>query len=470
MVSMTRIELMRNDPIVRRGNVVTEVKGRQRELFRLLVLRDGRTVDRLSIAELRDSDVGSIASKIRYLRNDLTHGLDGHALIVSDPGNGYRVDLTNCSVDAKDFRSTIERITGNSFRPLQQPMDPEVALDEVKQLQAALDLWEANPAAGLPSQLGLEGTFDSLKVSAEERLAVSRLYTKDREHIRKAISQLRFQARKGEADVLTWTLLLLAQHALGLATQVSATTADIRQHFEGKVPPELQRTMSEVNTHDTFENPFREALLGTPGRGLGDDHTPEHTGDALATISTLCELLGITTASRLRLVDTNLTPAACIRRTQFRLNFSGVLASKWVMEPGVRSDFDKLLTRLDENGGEARFLMINPKGDGYRRLSDLRNNQISLESVPPLERLAAAHPSLQVRAFNNLPSFRIVIIDDDVVSFSPYRLAADAYASTERGWEAPHIVLDPIAKYPLSEAFQMLFDETWKGAVPLEEV
>ena len=29
--------------------------------------------------------------------------------------------------------------------------------------------------------------------------------------------------------------------------------------------------------------------------------------------------------------------------------------------------------------------------------------------------------------YNNLPAFRIIVIDDDVVSFSAYRLAAEAY-------------------------------------------
>jgi Domain of unknown function (DUF5919) len=152
------------------------------------------------------------------------------------------------------------------------------------------------------------------------------------------------------------------------------------------------------------------------------------------------------------------------------LYFSGVLASKWVIEPAVRSDFRRLLARLDANKGEARFLVINPQGDAFRRLNELRQGHISTESIAPLKHLAEQHHSLQVRLYDSLPAFRIVVIDDDVVSFSPYRLAADAYLASDRGWEAPHVVLDPMANYPLAEAFLLLFNETWENAVPIGDV
>jgi hypothetical protein len=114
--------------------------------------------------------------------------------------------------------------------------------------------------------------------------------------------------------------------------------------------------------------------------------------------------------------------------------------------------------------------MINPHSDGFKRLCELRQGNISLESVGPLRELASRHRSLQVRAYDGLPAFRIVVIDDDVVSFSPYRLAAEAYLKTDRGWEAPHVVLDPVARYPLAEAFVLLFQETWKNAIPIGEL
>jgi hypothetical protein len=43
-------------------------------------------------------------------------------------------------------------------------------------------------------------------------------------------------------------------------------------------------------------------------------------------------------------------------------------------------------------------------------------------------------------------------------------------AGTQRartGWEAPHIVLDRTAPWPLAQTFETLFEETWRTATPL---
>jgi hypothetical protein len=146
----------------------------------------------------------------------------------------------------------------------------------------------------------------------------------------------------------------------------------------------------------------------------------------------------------------------------------GVLSSKWVTEAAVRSEFKQLLARLDAINGDVRFLIIDPDGDGFRRLSELREGHVSTESVDRLRQLIREHKCLKVRMYSNLPAFRIIVIDDDVVSFSAYRVAAKAYLKSERGWESPHVVLDPLAPYPLAEAFQSLFLETWENAKPLE--
>jgi hypothetical protein len=99
-------------------------------------------------------------------------------------------------------------------------------------------------------------------------------------------------------------------------------------------------------------------------------------------------------------------------------------------------------------------LVINPYSKSFKRLHDLRKGNVSAESIPHLKKLVAAHPSFSVRAFDSLPAFRIVIIDDDVVTFSPYRLPVEGYKKSGQGWQAPHVVLDPLATYPLAEAFQ----------------
>ena len=70
-----------------------------------------------------------------------------------------------------------------------------------------------------------------------------------------------------------------------------------------------------------------------------------------------------------------------------------------------------------------------------------------------LRSLNAAHPSFQVRLYDALPTFRIVLIDQTVASFSPY-LMAPGTQRARTGWEAPHIVLDRTAPWPLAQTFK----------------
>lgn len=184
-------------------------------------------------------------------------------------------------------------------------------------------------------------------------------------------------------------------------------------------------------------------------------------------IHEIARILGITSALKLR--GEEVEPAECIERTAHRLWFSGVLASKWVADPGIRYAFDQLLSKLDKDGAsDVRFLIIDPDGDAYQRLYQLRAGKLSKDSVPHLQRLAATHTSFKVRVVNALPAFRIVLIDNDFVTFSPYALEDERYATSKLGWEAPHIMLDPLAPYPLSDAFRLYFEERWSTAQDLK--
>lgn len=462
---MNHIEIMRSDPIVDRGGQKMEIKGRQRELFRLLILHEGRTVSNELIAQLRDTDVDSARSKVRDLRDQLRK-IGSETLIRNDRSTGYRALLDGWHVDAHEFRSAIEPMAGAFDAQLGQNVDAESARLDVRKLKRVLALWHENPAVRLPAETGLEARFESLKSKGEDWLLISQLFSQQQGEIREAIQALEHRSRYA-ADDFTWELLLLAYHATGKISQLTSTWQRIVEHYKSRTPAKLMSLMQSIGS-GKITNPFR--LDGNLTDRSPQGVEIEDLGKNADSIQSLCAMLGITTASQLRLADSHLTPLACIRRTRTRLYFSGVLASKWVIEPAVRSRFNELLTRLDTINGDVRFLMINPHGDGFRRLSELREGNISAESVEPLKQMSERHRSLQVRLYNGLPAFRIVVIDDDVVSFSPYRLAADAYLASDRGWEAPHVVLDPMAKYPLAEAFLLLFNETWESAIPIGDV
>lgn len=461
---MIAVTLMRPDPVVEKDTLSLKIDGAPSRLLRLLALEEGRTVSKEAIASLNDTASDNAASKIRDLRTELGEMKD---IVVTHARSGYSLDLSLCSVDALEFRRAVEPIITRRPFPSEH-LDPATAVTEVVQLKQALQGWAGNPASGLPATNPLHAAYDSLEDKVRDRLVVAQLFTGDEDCVRDGIATLEYMVSSGDGERKHWHLLLLAYDAIDAKMKIDQTWGRISSLFGNNVPPVLGTTLRGINGHESFSNPFRisQSDERLNSKLVVEQGTSEHE----RTIAALCTMLGITTASRLRLADSQLTPIACIRRTKRRLWFSGVLASKWVTEPAVRSELDELLRRLDSEKGDVRFMMINPEGEGYARLHHLRRGKISTESVGQLRKLSHDHESFNVRVFDALPSFRTVVIDDDVVSFSPYRLAADAYLATDRGWEAPHVVLDPLAPYPLAEAFQLLFEETWASATPLEEI
>jgi hypothetical protein len=453
---MNQIQIMREDPVVICDGEEIRVTGRAGHLFRLLVLNNGKTVRNTLIASLHDTDVKNAASKIRDLKHHLA-SFEG--LIQNDHALGYRFVGDGWTIDATEFCAAIDRMDGFSNKEKL----PE-AMTEAKAMEQVLSYWNANPGAEIPGIW--EDKFSRLKRKAEERLLEARLYTRNRDQIRDAIQQLEGRVRAKDADDQTWRFLLLAYDALGNQGKVVDTWGTIAQFHNNHPPASLQAVMDGMQNGGA--NPFRSpvpasAVLGAERRQVSGGH-----GSDQSPLIDLCATLGITVASALRLEGSHLTPLNCIRRTRSRLYFMGVLSSKWVTEAAVRSEFKQLLARLDAINGDVRFLIIDPDGDGFRRLSELREGHVSTESVDRLRQLIREHKCLKVRMYSNLPAFRIIVIDDDVVSFSAYRVAAKAYLKSERGWESPHVVLDPLAPYPLAEAFQSLFLETWENAKPLE--
>jgi hypothetical protein len=457
---------MHSELLVIYSGIEIPVTGRPANLLRLLVLHNGQTVRKTTIANLNGTSESSVGGKVRDLRDYLKAHRCPDLIETMSP-LGFRVSLfDDWQIDACQFLSVTESLVGAFDETVR--LGPEAASDQVGILRSVLSLWNANPAEDVDPKL--EEKYKALKVKAENHLIKARLSTKNSTEIREAIQELEYRCRSSNPEEVEWKLLLLAYDALGNPGQGDLTIERIDQyyrHHRSSTPATLDELIKAIKRGDPHVNPFRINESTPPPPPSQSKATPERLNTDEDTLHAVCSILGITTASHLRLEGSHLTPLACIRRTRKRLYFTGVLASKWVIEPAVRSEFSEMLARLDANEGDARFLIINPKGEGFRRLSELRNGRISTESVEPLRRLAKEYPSLQVRVYEGLPAFRIVVIDDDVVSFSPYRLAAAAYLKTDRGWEAPHVALDPLAPYPLAEAFELLFLETWNRSEPL---
>lgn len=460
-VAVNKIALMRSDPVVESGGKTVPVTYTKRKLLRLLVLNNGRTVSGEAIAELGETGAEYAASKIRDLRN-LLKPLKCEGLIQTVDSRGYQVDLTGWVVDALLFKQTITEIGS-----IREGIAPEVAREAIPKLEAVLKLWSANPAEGLPNENELIVEFERLYSRGHSNLLMARLQSGDADLMREAVITLENKTH-AEPDESDWTLLLRAYATLGNIQQTQKTWTRIQQAYGGRPMPSALRNVGVAALNRQPSVLFARVERG--GTGDAEPSTVSEVGDGEVSLLDLVKILGITTSSQLKLEGTRVTPIQCIQRTRRRLFFAGILASKWVIDPSVRSAFDDLLTRLDKRKGDVRFLVINPYGKSFKRLHDLRKGNISAESIPHLKRLVAAHPSFSVRAFDSLPAFRIVIIDDDVVTFSPYRHPVEGYKKSGQGWQAPHVILDPLAAYPLAEAFQLLFLETWETATPITKL
>lgn len=457
-----RILLMRGQPtLVTEGGTFTFEHVRPACLFRLLVLREGRPVLQGDVAKLFDTKKPHVRGKIKDLRNELRHvGLDEDFVETVD-GVGYRIDTAGWFVDAIEFTKKIER-AGDQFDPSsERPISVGEAELAVTHLSEALRLWEENPGHGLV-RFGYDSRFDELKLRAERRLITARLATANVDTMRLAIQDIEARIDRNDIDPGMWRLLLLAHHALVNTGLVHNTAERILRYYPlEKVPPRLQALIKSVMQSETeFANPFRLSRASGPKPTDSRHSLTDAERDRLVE---LCTTVGVTPESELKLKGTHMEPLPCIQRTRARLYFSGVLASKWVT-PEVLPAFEELLTHLDATGGQARFMAINPYSAAYQRLHELREGALDSSSLMVFAQLLKAHPSLQMRVFDNLPTFRIIVIDTTVVYCSPYRLAAQTYADTKGGLEAPHLALDPLAPYPLSEAFVRMFEETWEHA------
>src|SRR5579875_3778526 len=319
-------------------------------------------------------------------------------------------------------------------------------VDRYDQLLELHAMWRANPA--LPFADDADDEFLAATYRDYERywdclrrcIIYCELQSRRKPRIEKAIGRLDQLLREDPDDEQTWILLFRARASLpGHADAVAAMLTSIRNQFPRGLPSELSYTVGRISAgHD-------DALFPVD--------CSHRTGEDERRIRDLVRTIGISPASELELRQSKLEPLECISQTVSQLCFAGVLATKWVADSYVRAGFARLLERLDNNGGSVRFLLLDPESESYRRFGTLRWSSGGTQSIDMLRSLSAEHHCFQVRLYDALPTFRIVLIDRSIVSFSPYLMES----STERartGWRAPHIVLDRTAPWPLASTFE----------------
>jgi hypothetical protein len=432
------------------------IAGQEGTVLRLLILHRGHPLTKEEIARhltrpgkptIRPS---SVPGYIARLRNRI-----GQECVRSAAGYSSAVDSGD--VDAFEFERLIKSYDVCDIADVDSV--PGSAADNYEQLLDLYAMWRANPVLPFADDEGDEflvaayHEFERYWDCLRRCIIYTELRSRRKPRIEKAISRIEQLLKQDPDDEQSWALLYRARASLpGHETALSGMLVRIREQFPDGIPGELRYVINRITSG------HNDALFPI-------DRSQRTQADQQR-VDRLVRAIGISPASELELRRSQLEPQECIRQTVSRLCFAGILATKWVADSYVRTEFARLLERLDNNGGSAQFLLIDPESESYRRFSQLRWSPGGAQPIDLLRNLSTAHRSLQIRLYDALPTFRIIIIDHSIVIFSPY-LVEQATDRTRTGWQAPHIVLDRTAPWPLAHTIETLFNETWRTAAPL---
>jgi hypothetical protein len=174
-------------------------------------------------------------------------------------------------------------------------------------------------------------------------------------------------------------------------------------------------------------------------------------------------IVGATT----NLSATQFEPREVMDRTNRHLLFMGILGSKWVNSHGAA--FEYFLRRVEQKHGEVKFLLIDPKGQAYNKLEILREGAIKEESLDKLYAFSKKYRCLNVKLYDELPSFRLIFIDEETLAVSRYKLDREGHFNSKFGWEAPHVIITTNADWSLFYSFEKFFHTIWGKSKELEE-
>ncbi|WP_143695464.1 hypothetical protein [Williamsia sp. 1135] len=289
------------------------------------------------------------------------------------------------------------------------------------------------------------------------------LATDDTEETARAVlKRLADVTRRPDPDARVWQRMLLAVSRTNDQRRHTRIWNDTSKYFEAR-DEDLPK---EVRSLEPKAASPRAGRSRRSGAQIDDGTLPSPITDETSQLARIIEQFGIAAPSALELGGVGLRPIDCTKRADSSLDFAGVLAGKWVNNRETFQSLLAMLKRFQERSpnGRARFLVIDPDSDAYQRLVQIRAGEVSPNSVNKLRELQLKFPCLEVRGIDHLPAFRVLVIDDDIVTVAPYDLENQSAQASRLGWEAPHMLLDPLATFPLAPAFRIYFDGEWNRA------
>lgn len=454
-----------------------EIKGQDWVLLRALLFQtEGITSD--SLAEELGITPASVPTQVKRLRAKL-HDNRSQPLIktaklrtVDGFPTGYVLGLDSDDwVDAHEFRR-LAKIFGSKLVDFDEV--PAGAGEDVEAKRAALNLMVVNPGDGdshVPGVARAYREFDDYR--SQLALATAFGYVRrwiDHGRTSDATDAMLFLTNfvsAGPAQDEIWALVFRLGGSLTDWRSRLAELKGLLERSDDDPSPELLELLGRVEKRDP------EVLLKPVGTPSGSE-SPVEVAERKAiradedNLTEVAVALGVSTRASLRLQNSRMAPSETIDQTISRLWFSGILGGKYVLQEATLGKLENLLDRLDSGdeaqdavGTPVRLMIVDPESKQFSRLKRLGLvDSQAAKSIPVLQSLVAKHPSFAVRMYSSMPMFRIIIVDDSIVTVGPY-IARPVDFLPNHGWDAPQLVLTPTARYPLAAAFVSYFKDLW---------
>ena len=169
--------------------------------------------------------------------------------------------------------------------------------------------------------------------------------------------------------------------------------------------------------------------------------------------------------------NSNYAPRDCFSKTSRELDFMGMLGSKWVSDPKIRNEFISFLDEVEADDGQVRFLLADPSGSGYEQLSEMRQESLSNDAdhYHRYESLSEDYDCFEVRLYTQIPTFRMVFLDNGELVVSRYRYR-QRDKETNRAWKViPHLIIDSDEEWTFRDPFRRTFEHIWDNSESISD-
>ena len=114
---------------------------------------------------------------------------------------------------------------------------------------------------------------------------------------------------------------------------------------------------------------------------------------------------------------------------------------------------------------------MNPHGKSFKQLKTMRGENLIDQSTEIFYDLVDEFSCLEVRFYDFLPCFRLVFIDDKILGASRYKHDESNYLKSNKGWEAPHLVIEADqGEWSLFDPFLSYYETVWDQSKDIKEV